>query len=336
VKHLVDAEKLVESHNADARPLGELFERKAELLCAIEQIRSLRVTLPEVVTFYVRHHVHKSNPTLSELVELFIAEKRRIGRSEHYARSIRYHLDGLMEHVGRNVHVADLTREQITRYVYVVCRDASSITKKNILTHLSVVLNYAVKEDMLGLNPVKKITRPTVPFRKPHVLTPLDFEKLLRRCLKNKWHDRLVIFVLVGFCGIRIEEASRLRWSNLQLDRGIVEVPAEVAKKAAFRNNVIPPNAMTWLRLVQDKRRTGPIIGSKWKTQLRTVVENTKIDYKQNCIRHSFCSYAIAAGWSLAEVIAYMGHGGGPAMVHSHYRNVVSPEDGKKWFSLMP
>lgn len=131
VKHLVDAEKLVEAHNADARPLGELFERKAELLYAIEQIRSLRVTLPEVVTFYVRHHVHKSNPTLSELVELFIAEKKRIGRSEHYARSIRYHLDGLMEHVGRNVHVIE---EIKSSGVTTLTRIAQCLTRRGIPT----------------------------------------------------------------------------------------------------------------------------------------------------------------------------------------------------------
>ena len=32
--------------------------------------------------------------------------------------------------------------------------------------------------------------------------------------------------------------------------------------------------------------------------------------YRQDCIRHLFCSYALAVGWSLADVIAYMGHSG--------------------------
>jgi site-specific recombinase XerD len=121
-----------------------------------------------------------------------------------------------------------------------------------------VLFNFAVKKEKLEKNPVEKIDRPTVPFSKPHVLSPSDFEKLLRLCVRNKWHDRLAVFVLVGFCGIRVEESSRLLWSNLHLHKGIVEVSAEIAKKAAFRNNVIPPNAMSWLRLIEDKRRTGP------------------------------------------------------------------------------
>jgi integrase len=154
--------------------------------------------------------------------------------------------------------------------------------------------------------------------------------------MEHHWSERLVVFVLVGFCGIRTEEASRLKWSNIQLENKIVEVPATVAKKARFRNNPIPVNASKWLALVEDKRRTGPIIGSTWECQLRSAIAASRITYHQNAIRHSFCSYAIGAGWPLADVIAYMGHSGSPSMIYSHYRNVVSADDGKRWFSIVP
>lgn len=333
---LATAEKFIRVQTADPRPVGELLNRKAELLYALEQIRDYRVSLPEVILFYVRHHPNKGNPTLSELLELFIAEKKRIGRSAHYEKSMRFYLDGFMAHVGQKTRIGEITREQIADYVYETNANASPVTKKNLLTHLSVLFSYAIKEEMLGLNPVAKITRPTIPFRKPHVLTPDDFGKLLHRCLDRGWHDRLVVFVLVGFAGIRVEEATRLSWCHLRLDDGIVEVPAEFAKKARFRNNRIPPNALTWLRKVEDKRRTGPLIGGDWKQNLRSAVLSAKIDYEQNAIRHSFCSYALAAGWSLANVTACMGHGGSPTMVFSHYRNVVSEEDGKRWFAIVP
>ena len=336
VTRLSTAEKLVRVQSIDPRPVGELLDRKAELLYCLEQIRPLRVTLPEVITFYVRHHPNKGNPSLSELVEMFVREKERIGRSAHYEKSMRYYLNGFMVSVGRDIPIGDITREQITHYVYTTNADVGSVTKKSILTHLSVLFNFAIKEEMLGLNPVEKITRPTIPFNKPHVLTPEDFNRLLHRCLANRWYDRLVVFVLVGFCGIRVEEASRLSWSHLHLDKSIVEIPAEFAKKARFRNNPIPPNAMTWLKRVEDKRRTGPLIDGRWKSTLRSVIQSAKIDYRQNCIRHSFCSYALSSGWKLAEVISYMGHSGSPSVIFSHYRNVVSEEDGKRWFGLVP
>ncbi len=335
VCEFADAEKLVRVQAADSRPVGELLDRKAELLYCLEQVRPLRVALPEVITFYVRHHPHKGNPTLRKLVELFIAEKRRIGRSAHYERSMRYYLDAFMVHAGENVRVDEITREQITKYVYQTRKHVAAFTKNSILTHLSVLFNFGIKEDMLAANPVAKITRPTIPFNKPHVISPADFTKLLCRCLEYDWHDRLVIFVLVGFCGIRVEEASRLSWRHLHLDDAIVEVPAEFAKKARFRNNPIPLNALAWLKHVYDARRTGPVIDRKWKPKLCAAIGSAKIDYRQNCIRHGFCSYALAAGWALADVVAYMGHGS-PAMIYAHYRNVVRADDARQWWAITP
>jgi hypothetical protein len=56
VTKLESAENFVRVQTTDPRPVAELFNRKAELLYALEQLRSVRVTLPEVVTFYVCHH----------------------------------------------------------------------------------------------------------------------------------------------------------------------------------------------------------------------------------------------------------------------------------------
>jgi len=333
-KQLPDAEKCVRSHNKNPLAVGELLDRKTEILYCLERLREVNVPLMEVVDFYFRHRATKGNPTLEELVTLFLNEKKRVGRSHHYEQTMHYALDNFVTYVGNDKRVGDITRQQVTDYVY--NKNVGDVTKKNILTHLSVLFNYAIKEELLGINPVKKITRPTIKFHQPHVLTPADFEKLLQRCVEFGWNDRLAVFVLVGFCGIRTEEASRLSWSHLHLDKAIVELPAEFAKKARFRNNPIPPNAMAWLRFIEDKRRTGPVIGPKWKRMLEAAVGSARINYRQNCIRHSFCSYAIAAGWSLADVIAYMGHGGSSAMIYSHYRNVVSPEDGKRWFAIAP
>ena len=333
-RQLSDAETFRWTHSANPVHVGELLERKTELLYCLERLKSMGVTLVEVVDYYLLHRANKANPTLEQLVASFLEEKRRVGRSLHYDVSMKYALGSFMDSVGRDKRVGDITRKEIADYVY--NKDVGDVTKRGILTHLSVLFNYAIREDCLATNPVEKITRPTVKFHKPNILRPVDFETLLKRCLALGWNDRLVVFVLVGFCGIRTEEASRLKWSNINLQNRIVEVPAEVAKKAQFRNNPIPQNAVEWLKVVEDKRRLGPIIGRTWKSQLRSAIISARIEYRQNAIRHSFCSYAIGAGWPLADVIAYMGHGGSPSMIHSHYRNVVSEEDGKRWFSIVP
>jgi len=336
-RELKDGETFLSKRNQTPLPVGELWDRKAEILYNLERLRPLGTNLTDAVTFYLKNQGSLTGQRLlSEVVDQFLREKLMVGRSQQYDRVMRRCFHQFVEHVGVERRVGEINRKEITDYVYQANKRLSPISKKNILTNLSVLFNFMVRRDLLEVNPVEKIDRPIVPFQKPHVLIPTDFEKLLRTCHRNNWNDRLTIFVLVGFCGIRTEEGSRLKWSNVQLDRQIVEVPATVAKKASFRNNSIPANAIEWLKLVEDKRRTGSIIGPTWESQLRSAIVSSRISYHQNAIRHSFCSYAIGAGWPLADVISFMGHSGSPSMIHSHYRNVVSEEDGKRWFSLVP
>ena len=336
-QRLEDGKRYLTERSQSPLPVGELWERRAEILYNLERLRPLGTSITDAVTFYLGHQGSTFGQTpLREVVEEFLREKLQSGRSQQYDRVMRRCFNQFIEHVGADRRVGAVSRTDITTYVYETNKHLSSISKRNVLTNLSVLFNFMVRRDLLTVNPVDKIDRPIVPFQEPHVLTPTDFETLLKRCLSQGWADRLVVFVLVGFCGIRTEEASRLKWSNIQFENKIVEVPATVAKKARFRNNPIPVNASEWLALVEDKRRTGPIIGSTWESQLRSAIVSSRITYHQNAIRHSFCSYAIGAGWPLADVIAYMGHSGSPSMIHSHYRNVVSLEDGKKWFSIVP
>lgn len=335
-RHRSDAEKFLADVTQTSLPVGELWDRRTEILYNLDRLRNVPTSLTDVVTFYLANGVRHETAKLSVVMERFLSEKQRTGRSRSYDQAMRYCFNRFLQHVGVDRSIGDITRQEITDYVYETNRHVGPVVKTNLLTNLSVLFNFAVKEDFVEKNPVEKIDRPTVPFQKPHVLSPSDFEILLRRCYKNQWFDRLTVYVLVGFCGIRVEEASRLRWTEIDLQRQIVEVPATVAKKASFRNNRIPPNAMEWLRAVEDKRRTGPIIGANWKSLLVSTVRFCPIDYRQNCIRHSFCSYALAGGWPLADVVAYMGHSGSPSMIFSHYRNVVSEEDAKRWFGIVP
>jgi site-specific recombinase XerD len=333
---LPDAEKFIAERTQSPVPVGELWEKRMEILYNLDRLRSVETTLTDAVSFYLNHRVSPSSLKLTEVLERFLTEKKQVGRSPNYEQRMRYGLGRFIAHLGTDRKLNEVSRQDITDYVYRKNGHASPVTKRNLIADISVLYNYARREDLTDTNPTTKVPRPTIPFTKPSVLTPTDFESLLKRCLTKGWKDRLTLFVLVGFCGIRTEEASRLTWSNLDLTRKIVEVPASVAKKASFRNNRIPPNAVQWLERIHDKRRTGPLIGKNWKTLLRSASKYLRNRYTKNCIRHSFCSYALSSGWSLADVVAAMGHGGSPTMVFSHYRNVVSEEDGKRWFSIVP
>jgi integrase len=331
-----DAQAYIDAETSSDLGTGELYQRRAEIQFNLQRLRRVGANLNEAVEFYLKHGAKKGNPPFDDVVTEFLADKRLVGRRGNYLDGLKDKWVRFSEHIGKGKLVGDITTEQIKDYVYVTRSDLSDTTKADYLRCLSILFNYAIKKKYIGLNPTKDINRPSPKFNPPSVLSPEDFAALLNRCLKRKWHDRLTIFTLVGFCGIRTEEACKLRWENIDMKNKKVMVPASVAKKARFRRNVIPPNAMKWLDAVYDKRRTGPIIGANSKRLLNVAVRFAHIRYSQNCLRHSYCSYSIESGIPIAEVAAALGHTERLDVLHTHYRNIVEKKDANKWWHIVP
>ena len=324
--------------SATKDPLGAkvLFDNEAEIRFCLQRVAAVDATLGEAVEFFLKHGARRGNPAFVSLVSDFIRDKEKVGRTSNYLGGLKDRFDTFAAHIGADAKVGDVTSEQVDNYVYAVRKDLGAVTKSDYLRSLSILFNYAIKRQYISINPVKAVERPKKVFHAPKVLAPEDCAILLNRCLRKKWHDRLAVFVLTAFCGIRTEEACKLRWDNIDLENKKVLVPADIAKKARFRRNIIPPNALKWLRTIHDARRTGPIIGANAKRLLNVATRFAHIDYSQNCLRHSFCSYALEAGWPLADVVAYLGHAQSPAILHAHYRNIVEPKAAKKWWAIVP
>ena len=65
---------------------------------------------------------------------------------------------------------------------------------------------------------------------------------------------------------------------------------------------------------------------------METAVARAKIEWKQNCLRHSFCSYAVALK-GLEWTSDQADHG--IAILKRDYREVVTKEDAAKYFSIL-
>ena len=272
-----DAERFLTEHVRTSS--DPLYGRRHEVLFCLERLDQIGISLHEVVEFYLKHGAKQTNPPLADAINAFVEQKRLIGRGDHYVKCTRSVLGRLQRFVGKDAKVGDITSEQLRKYVYVTNGHLGNVSKCTLLRFLNVFFSQCLRNDLIGFNPVEKVERPTIKFRPPAVLDPDDFGKLLTRCLEREWHDRLTLFVLVGFCGVRIEEASKLKWADLDFNRGTVLVPAEVAKKHGFRINKVPPNAMQWLHLVRDLRRSGPIIGRTWKELVRSAIASSRTEH---------------------------------------------------------
>jgi hypothetical protein len=55
--------------------------------------------------YYLLHRASKGDTTLEEVVAQFLEEKKRVGRSRHYDRLMKYSLGSFMDTVGKDKRV---------------------------------------------------------------------------------------------------------------------------------------------------------------------------------------------------------------------------------------
>ena len=329
------AELFVEDHGKDAIGAEDLLENKNEILRAMERCRLMGVTIEGVVEFYAKHGQQKVPISRANCIEAWCFEKEKAKQKWAYIKATSKHMKRFADFVGP-CNMGDLTSQQVDDFIYKKHAHTDGWTQHGLLRDLGVLFNFAVSKGYMPFNLTTKVVQPKRLKKKPVLITPSDYTTLLQRCLDKGWNDRLAVYLLVGFCGIRTEEASLLEWKHIDFDNAKVDVPAEIAKKGRWRKNVIPATAMVWFNLIRDDRRTGRIIGDNAVALLRTAVKFAHIKHTTNCIRHSFASYALESGWTLDQVAKYMGHIGELNTLHVHYKGVAETADAKAWWEIAP
>jgi integrase len=163
------------------------------------------------------------------------------------------------------------------------------------------------------------------------IFTPEEMERLLLAA-----HARILPLMAIGaFAGIRSAEIQRLHWEDIKWDRGHIEIAGKKAKTAARRLVPLTDNLKAWL--APWREATGLIVPiSDAPGALSDVAVKAKIPggWRQNALRHSFISYRVAETGDVARTSLEAGNS--PKMIFRHYREVVTGEEAKEWFSIMP
>jgi len=58
--------------------------------------------------------------------------------------------------------------------------------------------------------------------------------------------------------------------------------------------------------------------------------------WPQDCLRHSFATYAVALTNNPGQVAIWLGHNGNPTMLYRHYRGLTTKAEADKFFALRP
>jgi integrase len=288
----------------------------------------------------VKRAAHSVRKVAGEMVEL----QTMRGKSPIYLMDLRWRLSRFAE--AFKMDVARVTTADVQKWLDGMKAAPRSV--KNFRAVASSLFKFAEARGYIakGENPVIGTERIKIRNGEPiAIFTPAELRRLLAAA-KDSFKP---VIALQAFAGLRSAEVMRLDWRDVKLSRGHIELGADKTKTAARRLVPISANLREWL--AEPAKKTGKVFphGRAYFHELQrdaaTATETqadakTKhaalapVQWKQNALRHSFISYRVAETGDVPRVALESGNS--PAMIFTHYRELVTPEDAMQWFAIAP
>jgi integrase len=293
--------------------------------------------LIEAVRYYAKKHPKElPRKTVAEVVEELIRAKTEDGASYHYLNDLKK-----LRIFARafSCQLASVAGTQIDDWLRTM--KVAGRTRNNYRLLIQTLFNFAKARRYLPLDhdEMSAVAVANEQNGEIEIFTP---DELLMWITAADPH--LVPFLVLGaFAGIRHWEIKRLDWSDIRLDRGFIEIKGGKSKTGSRRLVPITPNLSQWL--APYAKASGPVCSySNMSEELMYLVHKVNkrrkrerlkpVAWKHNALRHSFISYRVAAIQNVNQVALEAGNS--PAMIFKHYRELVTPEEAKAWFSITP
>lgn len=308
---------------------------------AIEARRLLQpydVGLVEAAKYYIKHAKPKGGEkTMFELVAEVLEVKARAGRRTATIQDYRYLFNRFNRSYGeRRVH--EIRSHDVDEWLDA---NAKSLSTRSIyLRYLNTLFAYALKRNYCSENPLNAVERPQVILRPPGIFSVEQAASLLRSAVDQPQLEMLPYIAIGLFAGLRPAEVTRLDWSQVRLDQGVILVNADASKTSQKRFVDISENLRAWLTPVA--KPAGPLVPGQLPRRLRQVWTKTQEyesgnieQWHQDGLRHSFASYHLAHHKNAPLTSLQMGHMK-PQMLFNHYRNLVLAADAERYWGITP
>ena len=306
---------------------------------AMKQLKGYPGTLLDAVSFYCRCHKTTDGTTeIEALVSRLLAEKQAAYERGELRKATIYDARAMLKpfrllygqrHVG-SILPADIVamtnelpgkakRRNVRRAVrgfYLWCKENKILDQG---------ADIPVPKEKAGSS------RGTI-----HIYTPEQTQNLLTHA-EAIYPEYIPSMVIQLFAGVRSGEASKLRWSDINLTRNRITIRAEVSKKGYERTIGIEPNLGAWLAPFAG--RTGKV--SPAPTNIvrarEKIFEAAGVERKQNAFRHSYGSYFnIAYPGRFGELLTFMGHADSRVLKRHYATGKVDADEGRDYFGIMP
>lgn len=319
-------------------------EQARQAVEAFQRLEGARLSLLEAVDIALaQREVLARRVTLGELLERYgteVGEARRwaVSTRQGWRKAARPLLDA---HGGELL--GEVTPELMRAWLEASCPKASMFNAA--CRTLSGAWSWAVKQGLAGSNVFERIERRAVERTDDvDIFTPAEARALLDACRDYTGEggmdctDCTLAFAVLLFAGVRPKEFSRLTWRDVQPQADgsmLLFVGGSKAKTKTSRFVHVRPNLRAFFDAWKGER-AGKLAPPNWERKVKQVRAGAGVSARKDTARHSFASYALAAGEPLERVKADMGHAHGSNVLFVNYRAAATPAAAREYWSIVP
>jgi integrase len=332
---------------------GSLYQRKDGLWCAQVSLEGRRLTkyakTQKECRSWIKETIAKIDGgltfeatlmTMERFFELWLNGKelsRRPGTVENYRKITSSYI---LPKIGQ-MRLQDLTPTHITQ-LYLLLKEegkgARSVQAVHVILHCA--LKQAVREGLLGRNPVDAVDRPRVEQTETQILSEEQARQLLAIASGSLYET---VFCLALISGMRKGELLGLKWSDLDQTKGTILVQRQLQLVKPEGYILVPPKTKAGKRQIklgqgmlaklENHRRNQEALkaaaGDKWKennliftSSIGTYMDQSRVhkefkrlltkaglpDLRFHDLRHTSLSFLLENGTPVNTVQQRAGH----------------------------
>jgi integrase len=194
--------------------------------------------------------------TFAAVSESYLQAKQEALRSSSYAQAKRYF--ALHWKPFHDKPLGSISRAQVALRLRELIDKHGRIAAARARSNLSALFAWAIREGLVDANPVVATNNPENGVRsRERVLSDTELATLWRCCSDD---DGGTIVKLLILSGCRRDEIGKLKFSEIDLETGLLRIPGERTKNHRTLELTLPPLALDLLRAVKRQGRPGPYV----------------------------------------------------------------------------
>lgn len=211
----------------------------------------------------------------------------------------------------------------------------------NELGTLRLILKFAIREGIIWDDPTREIKRVSIPKNRPVIPSRGQFIKIVERLRLDGNEDAADLVELIGFTGMRLNEATSLTWADVDFQKGRFAVTGGEQGTKNRETRTVPLFQPMRELLERIKRKHGNVPATErivlqdaCRTSLSRACKVLEYPhFHHHALRHFFVSNAIESGVDFQTIAGWVGHKDGGvlvAQVYGHLRQEHSEAMAQK------